>query len=294
LDGKKLFVIGSQVRGELVRYDSKSRQFTPYLSGISAEGVEFTRDGNWVTYEVFPESTLWRSKVDGSERLQLTFPPMQVCNPHWSPDGKRIAFMGQGPGKPWKIYIISADGGSPQQAMPGERNEADPTWSPDGNALVFGDLGSAAFGPGAASGMAIRLLDLKTNQVSTVAGSQGLRSPRWSPNGRYIDAMTDDAQKLMLFDFTTQKWTELAKVNTNYHCWSQDSNFIYSDNFGASSGIFRIRISDRKLDWVVKLRDFRRAAGTMGIWAGLALDNSPLLVRDIGTQEMYALDVDFP
>src|SRR5712692_6441485 len=75
LDGKKLFVIGSQARGELVHYDSKTGQFTPYLSGISAEGVDFTRDGNWVAYEMFPESTLWRSRVDGSERLQLTFPP---------------------------------------------------------------------------------------------------------------------------------------------------------------------------------------------------------------------------
>ena len=294
VDGKKIFVIGSQVRGELVRYDSKTRQFTPYLSGISAEGVDFTRDGNWATYEVFPESTLWRSKVDGSERLQLTFPPMQVGLPRWSPDGKRIAFMGQLPGKPQKVYIISADGGSPQQAMPGERNEADPTWSPDGNALVFGDLPSNVLGPGTGSSMMIRLLDLKTNQVSTIAGSQGLRSPRWSPSGRYIDAMTDDAQKLMLFDFTTQKWVELAKVNTNYHCWSRDSNFIYADSFGATAGFFRIRISDRKQDRVTSLKDLRRAFGTMGPWAGLTPDNSPLLVGDVGTQEIYALDWQAP
>ena len=106
--------------------------------------------------------------------------------------------------------------------------------------------------------------------------------------------MTDDAQELMLFDFTAQKWVGLAKVNANYHNWSRDSNFIYSDSFGATSGIFRIRISDRKLDWVASLKDIRRAAGTMGTWAGLAPDNSPLLVRDIGTQEIYALDVELP
>ena len=35
-DGKKLFAIGTQARGELAHYDSKLRQFTPYLSGISA------------------------------------------------------------------------------------------------------------------------------------------------------------------------------------------------------------------------------------------------------------------
>ncbi|HEV2493662.1 MAG TPA: protein kinase, partial [Terriglobia bacterium] len=293
LDGKELFVIGSQARGELVRYDSKSGQFTPYLSGLSAEGVDFTRDGNWVTYEMFPESTLWRSRVDGSERLQLSSPPMLAANPHWSPDGKRIAFMGQLPGKPWKIYIVSADGGTPQQAVPGERNEADPTWSPDGNRLVFGDI-PGFMGGSTASTMTIHLLDLKTNQVTTIAGSQGLRSPRWSPSGRYIDAMTDDAEKVMLFDFTTQKWVELARVIASYHSWSQDSKYIYSDTFGGTSGFFRIRISDRKLDWVANFKNFRRANGTLGEWAGLTPDNSPLLVRDVGTQEIYALDVELP
>jgi Tol biopolymer transport system component len=202
--------------------------------------------------------------------------------------------MGQFSGKPWKIYIVPADGGNPQQAMPGERPEADPTWSPDGNALVFGDLPSSYFGPGIASGMAIHLLDLKTNQVSTIAGSQGLRSPRWSPSGRYIAAMTDDAQKLLLFDFTTQKWVELAKVYVNYHWWSWDSKYIYSDGFSGTSGFFRVRISDRKLDWVASLKDLRRASGTLGTWAGLAPDTSPLLVRDTGTQEIYALDWQAP
>jgi hypothetical protein len=43
-DGKKLFVATAQLRGELMSYDSASHQFTPYLSGISAMGVNFSRD----------------------------------------------------------------------------------------------------------------------------------------------------------------------------------------------------------------------------------------------------------
>ena len=35
-DGKKLFAIQGASQGELVRYDAKSQQFVPYLSGISA------------------------------------------------------------------------------------------------------------------------------------------------------------------------------------------------------------------------------------------------------------------
>ena len=112
-DGKKIFVVTPHLRGELVRYDAASHQFAPYLSGISAMGVSPSRDGNWMTYVAYPEGTLWRSKADGSERLQLTFPPLYVLQPRWSPDGSRIAFGGRQPDKPFSVYTISADGGSP-------------------------------------------------------------------------------------------------------------------------------------------------------------------------------------
>jgi len=139
-DGKKIFAVAAQPRGQLMRYEGKSRQFVPFLSGISADGVDFSRDGQWVTYVLFPEGTLRRSRADGSERLQLTMPPMKVSLPRWSPDGKRIAFLSETVGKPTKLYIVSADGGTPSQAVPGERNEGEASWSPDGKTLAFAPL----------------------------------------------------------------------------------------------------------------------------------------------------------
>ena len=53
-DGKKLFVSARQGRGELVRYDPKSKQFVPFLAGISAGELDFSRDGKWVTYVSYP------------------------------------------------------------------------------------------------------------------------------------------------------------------------------------------------------------------------------------------------
>ncbi|HXN51762.1 MAG TPA: protein kinase [Candidatus Acidoferrum sp.] len=92
-DGSKLFVIGTQPRGELVRYDAGSRRFLPFLSGIFASELDFSRDAQWVTYVRYPDNTLWRSRADGTDRLQLTYPPMQTHLPRWSPDGKQIAFL---------------------------------------------------------------------------------------------------------------------------------------------------------------------------------------------------------
>jgi len=67
-DGKQIFAIGGEKRGELVPYDLRLQGLEPFLSGISAEHLDFSRDGRWVAYVTFPEGILWRSKVDGSER----------------------------------------------------------------------------------------------------------------------------------------------------------------------------------------------------------------------------------
>ncbi len=293
-DGKRLFITGWQERGQLVRYDGKSHQFVPYLSGISAEGLGFSRDGEWVAYVTLPDGTLWRSKVDGSERLQLSFPPMQAALARWSPDGKRIAFMARVPGKPWKISLVSAEGGSPEQLLPGERNEAIPAWSPDGNLLAFG---GAPFDEGATSGtMSVHVLDMRTRQVSTLPGSEGLFAPFWSPNGRYISAQPQAQwRKLMLFDFTTQKWAELVDMDVYYPTWSHDGEYIYFDTpLRDNPAVFRVRVSNHKVEQLASLKDFRLAGGLVGAWFGLAPDDSPLLLRNVGTQEIYALDWDAP
>ncbi len=293
-DGKKLFVIGAVQRGELVRYDSKSRQFAPYLSGISADQADFSRDGQWVTYVAFPEGTLWRSKIDGSERLQLTFPPMQAFLPRWSPEGKRIAFAATTPGKPWNVYLVSAGGGSPQRMTTGEYNKGEVGWSPDGNLLTFGyvPFPQTTLPPNPV----IQLLDLKTHQISMVPGSEGLISPRWSPDGRYIAAQTADSQKQVVYDSTTQKWVEVVnKGALGYPSWSREGKYIYVEIVSSGeSAIYRVRISDHKLERVVSLKGLRRAWTVGGQWNGLAPDDSPLVLRDVGTQEIYALDWQAP
>jgi len=292
-DGKKLFALGAEPRGELVRYDSKSKQFLPYLSGISAEGVSFSKDGQWVAYTAYPYGTLWRSKVDGGDRLQLTSVPMRAFLPRWSPDGKRIAFMGAASGKPWQVYVVSSDGGGLQQLTTGE-NHGDPNWSPDGNTLVFDRLPYLeARGPNSAN---IYLLDLRTHQVSTLAGSEGqFYSPLWSPDARYITAQTGDSQKQVIFDFGNKRWADLVDMPMAYASWSRDGKYLYFETFlGKEPNFFRIRVNDRKLEKLFSLKGIRQTLGTFGPWSGLAPDDSCLLLREIGSQEIYALDVEFP
>jgi Tol biopolymer transport system component len=182
-DGKRLYVIEGQQRGELVRYDPQSKQFVPFLSGMSAGELDFSRDTKWVTYVTYPERSLWRSHVDGSDPLQLTYPPIQVVLPRWSPDGTQIAYSASQPGKNWRIFLISAQGGTPQRLAAEEKDEVDATWSADGVQVAFGR-------PGPRPDSLIYLVDLKTRQISTIPGSENLFSPRWSPDGQHMAALS--------------------------------------------------------------------------------------------------------
>jgi serine/threonine protein kinase/Tol biopolymer transport system component len=288
LDGKKLFVVGSQPRGELQKYDVQTRQFGQYLQGISAEGVDFSRDGKWVTYVSYPEGSLWRCKVDGSQRSQLTFPPLRVVLPRWAPDGTRIAFAGGPPGHPAAVYVISAEGGSPEQLTKGEHDEGDVGWSPDGTRIVFGYMYVKP-----KSEDSIFILEMSTHETSVLPGSGGLFSPRWSPNGRYIVATPVVGQnRLMLFDFATKTWAEIAKLPLGYIHWSRNSEYVYFDAAGDDAAFYRVHISDRKVERVVSLNNLRRTG--LFQWTGLGPDDSPLLLRDVGTEEVYALDWQIP
>ena len=75
---------------------------------------------------------------------------------------------------------------------------------------------------------------------------------------------------------------------------SQDGRYIYFDSFGRETAFFRVLINDHKLEHLVSLKNIRRTSGNYVAWSGLAPDDSPLVLRDIGTQEIYALDWEAP
>ena len=287
-DGKRLFVLGEEPRVELLRYDLQARRFDPYLRGLSAGPVDFSFDRKWIAYVSYPDMTLWRSRVDGSDKMQLTFPPVRAYEPRWSPDGSQIVFMDVQFDRPYKICLLSPTGGSPEVLVQADTSEADPTWMPDGKSIVFGKSDRT-------SNAAIYRLDLKTRKVSSIPDSNGLFSPRISPDGRYISALTSGQTKLMLFDTTTNRWSSLAEAErVGYNEWSHDGKYVYlRKNRGGAGELVRVRLKDRVLEHVLSLKDFPQLSDPFAIWIGLTPDDAPLLMRDRSVQEIYALDLNF-
>ena len=288
-DGKKLFAQGLQNRGELIRYDRQRRDFVPFLSGIWGSDVRFSPDGQWVAYVSFPEGTLWRSRVDGTDRLQLTSPPVFAVLPRWSPDGTQIAFTDIQAGRPWKIWLISAQGGAAQGMLAENLSQIDAGWSPDGKQIVFGR--------GITNERSIQLLDLDSKKMSIIPGSEGLFAPRWSPDGRYIAALTTVQTKIVIFDFKSGAWSDWVNGHRfAYPTWSPDGKYLYFETWVTDSpGYYRVQLGQTRAELLVDLKDLHQfSTGNLGVWSGITPDGSPLFVRDTSTDEIYALDLELP
>lgn len=293
-DGKKIFARGVSLHGELVRYDPKAKRLDPYLGGISAEMPAFSRDGKYVAYVSFPEGILWRANRDGSGLLQLSEPPLYPRNPRWSPDGTQILFIDNTKNGVDALYVISSQGGIPKHILPenGGQNTAD--WSPDGTKMVYSVGRGHSFLPlpGELGQNELRIAELETGRITERA--KGLWDPRWSPDGRYIAAQSSVTTELRVLDLKTRKWNVLAQDGeVGFLNWSQDGRFIYFQCWTKDNvGVYRVPFQGGKAELVFDLPVDFRGTGWLGFWMSLDPTDAPLLLRDVGTDEIYALSLD--
>jgi len=283
-DGKTLYATGETQRGELSRLDKNTRRFQALLGGISVEGTKFSPDNQSVIYVSWPDQFLFRANADGSNPVQLTDSRFAVFLPMWSRDGTQIVFTDTR-SDPRAIYVIPSYGGVPKRVIPGDReNEHDATWSPDGKKIAFGDSAPASPNNG------VKVVDLSMNAVNELPGSKGMWSPRWSPDGRYIVALNHKGPALQLFDTRTQTWLPpLEDIFASYPTWSADGQWLYYliTKSSDDQSICRSRVPNGKPEVVIHLTE-QYSAGWWG-WFGLDPADTPMVMRDIGRHEIYAL-----
>jgi len=288
-DGKTIFAEGRTNRGELTRFDPRAKRFQPFLGGISAEFISFSKDGKSLAYVSYPDGILWKANRDGSNPVQLTNPPLYPMNPRWSPDGSQIVFMAGFLEGFSSIFAISSQGGNPRRLLPEDPDQQyDPNWSPDGSKIVFCE---AYFRD--RKKVHFSILDLVSHQVTPVPGSVGKWSPRWSPDGRYLATLSWELPELKLFDFKTETWSTLPlDGDINYPAWSQDSQFIYS--LVITSGgqdVYRNRVTGEKAERIIDLKDWH-FTGYGGYALALDPTDAPLFLRDVGSSDLYALTLE--
>ncbi len=283
-DGRNLFVIGQEARGELQKFDSRVGQFVSYMGGISANFVDFSRDGQWLLYVTYPEGALWRARTDGSQKTQLSFSPLEVMVPRWSPDARQIIFHAIG-GDRQRASLIPAEGGEPRPVSVAG-GEMQPSWSPDGAAIMYSDFPFFSDHP---ERVGVYILHLKTGNIDTLPDSGGLFAPQWSPDGKYATALGLKDQRIMLFDFAEKTWSSLAP-GWGLVRWSADSRWVYYLRYGPHPAVMRVSVPDRQIEQVASLEGIRLSGRLAGLEFGLTPDGEPIITRAVGTQEIYSMD----
>jgi Tol biopolymer transport system component len=235
----------------------------------------------------FPEGILFRANRDGSNPVQLTNPPLNPTILRWSPDGARILFCAQDAAGHWKIYLLSSGGGPPQMLLPEDHEpQSDADWSPDGRKIVFASSAPGWMG----SHSEAKVLDLSSHRIWTLPGSEGTRAPSWSPDGRFISVNFGD-EGLKVFDLSTQRWSVLREAEVTYARWSRDSQFIYFVTYVHDLGVYRIRVTGGDVERLVDLTDFRHT-GFFGLWFELDPTDTPMLLQDVGTVDIYGITLE--
>jgi Tol biopolymer transport system component len=296
-DGRRLFAWGTIERQQLRRYDASARRFVPHLGGAAASQVATSPDGQWLAWVQLPDRTLWRGRAEGTGRLQLTGRPLVAQQPRWSPDGRRIVFTAGPPGKFKTVWVIAADGGEPELLagwpkglVAGTETDLwDPCWMPDGRTVLFSAW--LPWQPG------IFRVDVETREVSRLPGTDDLQNPKCGPQGQVLAMVRSKTQGFGGFRVLwpgRAEWEHVSDLRgAGYANWSRDGQSIIGLNF-TEQRIERRSLRTGRVDVVADIHDLRLdAVGGTG-WMGLGPDDVPLVVEDLSTSDLYALDWEAP
>ena len=284
------YSVGKTQLGQLQHFDMRSQSWEPYLGGISVEFAEYSRDGQRVQYTTHPERELWVRRADGSQAVQLTKAPMQVGAGHWSPDGRVIALCARNaPDQPWRIYLVDAAGGDVRPACVRNCVGFDFTWMPDGKRIVF----AAPIGIFATEPAYLRLLNLANGEVTKFPGSDGLHSPRVSPDGSTLAALGyGGAGGLAVFRFADGAWKKLPHPGPggpDWPFWSRDSQFIWYYNYTREE-IMRVCLRDKRHEVIAPLK-VEEMTGLIGSSFYLTPQDEPVILRRHDVQQVYSLEL---
>ena len=289
-DGDKIYATGTTRRGELVRLDPHTAQWVPFLSGLPAIDTTFSRDGKWMAYISYPDHMLWRCRADGSDCQQITYPPLVLNDLGGiSPDDSRVTFNATTPGSGTTLFSASLQDGQPRMLLHGETGG---TWSLDGRALLINAVKN-----GLKNGIRdyeLQEIDPSSGKISSFPDGQSKYGLGWSAQGVLV--AIDDTLNLQIFDPRTQTWSELLKGPCATVKLSPDGSFAHCETSDVPNHkIIRVRLSDRRAETVMEIKGLRRVVDEyFGTLMDVAPDGSVLLMRDLGTEEIYALSVKWP
>lgn len=289
-DGHQLFALGYEGRDEYVTFDPKTREYHTLLGGIPAAWLGFTRDDNW-TVSRHSDRAIWKSKPDGSEAVQLVSASLHPAMPAISPDGAEVVFEGDADNAHVsRLYVVAASGGQPQVLVAEKVSVEVPQWAPDRSAVVY------TLADPAAGRSHLYVVNRKSGERKMIAGSEGFRNTRWSPDGKYLAAVSDDDSRIALLNWSSGEWTPIAKGNVfSAPIWSGDSQSLFlQDILEESEPVHQVTLGGHPLNSFQICDSLLNGNVLRCGFEDITHGGSLVLHLTRGDHDLYALDLKLP
>jgi len=210
-------------------------------------------------------NNIWVVPRSGGSARRLTSFQGQTANPHFSPDGRWVAFSGEYAGN-FDVYIVSSDGGEPKRLTWHPGADMVEGWTPDGKSILFSST-RASWAPSGAP------------RFWTVSSEGGVEEPmaiprayqgKISADGTHIayrmNNSWDEERRnyrggqnrpiwivdLKTYDLVSPPWTDSKDIDP---VWVDDSVFFISDRDGVAN-VWEYQTKTKKLAQVTKFADF--------------------------------------
>jgi tricorn protease len=210
-------------------------------------------------------NNIWVVERAGGTARRITSFQGQTTNPHFSPDGKWIAFSGDYAGNT-DVYVVAAEGGEPKRLTWHPGPDSVQGWTPDGKSVLFSSS-RATWAPSAAP------------RFWTVPAEGGVEEPLALPRGYQgkisadgtriayrMNSSWDEERRnyrggqnrpiwiadLKTFDVATPPWTDSKDMDP---AWSGDTVYFISDRDGVAN-VWSYDTKSKKLAQATKFTDF--------------------------------------
>jgi tricorn protease len=221
---------------------------------VSASSIAFVYANN-----------IWTVERAGGMARRITSFQGQSSNPHFSPDGKTIAFSAEYAGN-IDVYVVPAEGGEPKRLTWHPGNDLVQGWTPDNKSIVFSSS-RASWAPSGAPRFWTVPVDGGVEQpMSLPRGYQGKISPDGTRIAYRMNNSWDEERRnyrggqnrpiwiadLKTFDVVTPPWTDSKDVDP---VWIGNTVYFISDRDGVAN-VWSYEIASKKLAQATSFKDF--------------------------------------
>jgi Tol biopolymer transport system component/DNA-binding winged helix-turn-helix (wHTH) protein len=296
-DGKHIYFYvynGAAARSMLEAVNVATQEFSAILPEYRPVMPGFSRDGQQVAFVQFSTDGLWLGRADGTDFHHIQIPELNVAFPRWSPDGQKIAFAGAHRGEAENTYLISAQGGEAKPVLPGIAGLINPDWSADGSRLVVER--SVAVSSGGNPNSTLAFVDLRNARIEEIPGSENLSSPRWSPDGKFIGAISEDGHNLKIYDIAANRWRIAARGQSlGIPAWSADGTFLYyQDLTAAGQPLFRVNANSGAKENVTSFQKILDTGIHRCAFMALLPNGTPIVTFGRGDADIYGATLILP